>query len=103
MNLIPSLTVEQAALQPDLLRLDVREPVETAAATLPEATLIPLGDLPARMNELPQDREIVVFCHHGGRSARAVQLLRDAGHIAFNLEGGIDAWSRRIDPSIPLY
>ena len=87
----------------DILLLDVREPVEYEIANL-GARLIPLTELPARVNELDTAREIVVHCHHGPRSARAVEFLKDMGFARVkNLTGGIDAWSVEIDPSMPRY
>jgi sulfur-carrier protein adenylyltransferase/sulfurtransferase len=77
------------------LILDVREPSEAAAGSLPGARLIPLADLPRRLAELDPEAEIVVHCQSGGRSARAVALLRGKGfHRAVNLSGGILAWIR---------
>lgn len=83
--------------------LDVRQPEEYAAARLSGAVLIPLAELPGRLAELPRGLPLVVLCHHGMRSAHAVHHLREAGFDALNLSGGIDAWSRDIDPGIPLY
>ncbi|HEX8679525.1 MAG TPA: rhodanese-like domain-containing protein, partial [Chthoniobacterales bacterium] len=68
------------------------------------AKLIPLGELSERLSEIPRDRDIVVHCHSGMRSAHAVQLLEKAGlSRAANLAGGIDAWSTEIDPAVPRY
>ncbi len=84
--------------------LDVREADEYAHCKIDGSTLIPLGELESRIRELPKDREIIVHCHHGGRSAQAVRLLEQAGiKNAKNLDGGIDAWSAEIDPSVPRY
>ncbi|MCC6235521.1 MAG: hypothetical protein IT580_22995 [Verrucomicrobiales bacterium] len=86
--------------------LDVREPEEHAFAALPESRLIPLGELPARLEELEdwRDREIVVYCHHGVRSLHAIEELRLAGFARLqNLRGGIDRWSLEVDPSVPRY
>jgi adenylyltransferase/sulfurtransferase len=84
--------------------LDVRNPEEWEICRLPGATLIPLPDLPSRVQELDANQEIVVHCKVGGRSARAVQFLRNAGfEKAKNLVGGIDAWSVNVDPSVPRY
>ena len=87
--------------------LDVREPSEFAICRIPGSTLIPLGELERRLAELPQgeDRpDIVVHCKMGGRSAKAVQLLRKHGVPRVqNLTGGILAWIDRIDPSQPKY
>lgn len=83
--------------------LDVREPDEHATARVEGGVLIPLGELMGRLGALPKDKTIVVMCHHGVRSAHAVHHLRAEGYDAVNLSGGIDAWSREIDPTIPTY
>jgi rhodanese-related sulfurtransferase len=84
--------------------LDVREPFEYESCHLEGAKLIPLGELQARMNELGKDRETVVYCHVGVRITQAVALLRQAGFSNVrNLQGGIDAWSRRVDPKVRRY
>jgi adenylyltransferase/sulfurtransferase len=87
----------------DVFILDVREPHEYQICNL-GGYLIPLGDLPARMNELDSSREIVAHCRSGARSAKAVTLLRQAGFTKVkNLAGGILAWSDKVDPSVPKY
>ncbi|MEV8370647.1 ThiF family adenylyltransferase [Microbacterium sp. NPDC064584] len=84
--------------------LDVREPHEFALAALPGAVLIPLGELEDRLGELDREEAIVVYCHLGVRSARALDRLRAAGFTrARHLAGGIDAWSRTVDPTLPRY
>jgi sulfur-carrier protein adenylyltransferase/sulfurtransferase len=84
--------------------LDVRRPDELAVAKLPYTKWIEMRELDDRMHELDKDAEIIVYCHSGVRSARATQMLRNAGHTkAKNLAGGIDAWSEEIDPSVPRY
>ena len=83
--------------------LDVRQPEEFDAAKIEGALLIPLNELPGRLGELPKNLPVVVMCHHGMRSAHAVHHLREAGYDALNLAGGIDSWSREIDPSIATY
>jgi adenylyltransferase/sulfurtransferase len=84
--------------------LDVREPHEWEIAHLEGATLIPQGNLLARMNELSTADEIVLYCRSGQRSARALTLLREAGFRRLkNLRGGINAWARTVDPSLPQY
>lgn len=85
--------------------LDVREAYELEIAAYPMKVVhIPLGALPERFGELPADTEIVCACRSGGRSAQATQFLRQRGYQrAVNLEGGILAWSGRIDPSVPKY
>ena len=87
--------------------LDVREPREFDIARIPGSVLIPLGELPKRLNELPQGPEapdIIVHCKSGVRSAKAVNLLREQGFDRVqNLQGGILAWISRIDPSLHRY
>ena len=90
-----------------LFILDVREPQEFQICRIPGSTLIPLGELPNRLGELPSGPDappIVVHCKMGGRSAKAVKLLRDRGVTnARNLTGGILAWIDRVDPTQPKY
>ena len=89
-----------------LYLLDVREPQEFQICRIPGSTLIPLGQLPARLNEVPTaagSPEIIVHCKSGVRSARAVRLLQERGIAARNLKGGILAWIDRIDPTLPKY
>jgi rhodanese-related sulfurtransferase len=83
--------------------LDVREPEEFRLVNL-GGQLMPFGILPVRMDELERTAELIVVCHHGNRSWVATELLRKNGFArARNLAGGIDAWSRLIDPSVPRY
>ena len=74
--------------------LDVRQPEEFRSGHIAGAKLIPLGELQARMNELPKDREIIVVCQSGSRSMSATRLLSGAGYNVINLTGGMIAWSR---------
>ena len=83
--------------------IDVREPHEYQICRIPYAKLIPLGQLPQRVNELDRDIEIVAHCKSGMRSAKAVDLLKKAGYRARNMKGGILAWSDKVDPSVPKY
>jgi adenylyltransferase/sulfurtransferase len=84
--------------------VDVREPPEVAICAIPGGRLIPLGELPRRLDELDRSAEIVVYCKSGIRSARAVAVLREKGFArAVNLSGGILAWINEIDPSLPRY
>ena len=91
--------------QGDSLKLlDVREPHELEISRIEGATLIPLGQLAARLSELDSAEEMVVFCRSGTRSARALEVLHSAGFRKVkNLKGGINAWVREVDPSQPLY
>ncbi|MBX3177266.1 MAG: molybdopterin-synthase adenylyltransferase MoeB [Candidatus Hydrogenedentes bacterium] len=84
--------------------LDVRNPEEWQICRIDGAILIPVGELPARLDELDPAREILVHCKSGVRSAKAVGILREAGfQNVSNVRGGIQEWARRIDPSMPLY
>ncbi len=84
--------------------LDVREPAELAISRLDGATHIPMGVLPVRAHELDAARPVVVFCHHGVRSLQAARWLRANGFTDVrDLEGGIEAWSRDVDPAVPRY
>jgi molybdopterin/thiamine biosynthesis adenylyltransferase/rhodanese-related sulfurtransferase len=84
--------------------LDVREPHELQISRLEGATLIPYGQLAARLSELNSAEEIVVFCKSGSRSAYALELLASAGFRKIkHLDGGINAWAEAVDPSLPVY
>ena len=105
---VPEITVQELKRKLDareeLTLVDVREPQEYQIARIDGARLIPLGELPERLVELQRAGQIVVHCHSGMRSARAVDLLRAAGfEKVANLAGGIDAWSEEIDPEVPRY
>ena len=88
--------------------LDVREPWEVALAAIRVdglATLhIPMGAVPGRLDELGASRAVVCICHHGVRSAQVVAFLEYQGFTsAYNLAGGIEAWSQHVDPGVPRY
>jgi rhodanese-related sulfurtransferase len=84
--------------------LDVREPWECAIARVAGALNIPLNEIPSRLNELDRAAELVVMCKAGGRSRRAAEFLSKQGFSRIaNLAGGIDAWTRDIDPSLDSY
>ncbi|MCL4183498.1 MAG: sulfurtransferase [Burkholderiaceae bacterium] len=86
------------------LLLDVREHWEYALCALPGSTHVPMREIPARLHELDPAAAIVCVCHHGVRSAQVAMFLEHRGFDAvFNLTGGIDAWARRVDPSMPTY
>lgn len=92
------------AANEDFLLLDVREPDEIKIASIPWATVIPMGEVPARLGELPADKPIAVLCLSGGRSGRVTEYLNGNGFPdAVNVAGGIRAWSTEIDPSVPTY
>lgn len=84
--------------------LDVREPWEVATCVLPGSRTIPMGDVPARFDSLDPERPVVCICHHGMRSLRVAMFLQGRGFPqVWNLNGGIDAWAREVDPGFPTY
>jgi molybdopterin/thiamine biosynthesis adenylyltransferase/rhodanese-related sulfurtransferase len=83
--------------------IDVREPHEYRIAHIPTAKLIPLGELSKRLGELDASVEIVAHCKSGARSAKAVDFLKQSGFHARNMNGGILAWSDKVDPAVPKY
>jgi len=89
----------------DVQIIDVREQNEYDFARIPNAKLIPLGQVVSRMSEIDSDRDTVVHCKGGVRSARAIEALKGAGFKGnlTNLKGGITAWSNEVDPSVPKY
>lgn len=89
----------------DVQIVDVREPNEVAIARIPNSIHIPLAQVINRMSEIDPNRETVVHCKMGGRSARAIQALKQAGFTGklANLKGGITAWSNEVDPTVPKY
>ena len=88
----------------DLELIDVREPHEWEICHIEGARLLPLSELPSRLNEIDGHKEIVLHCHHGMRSMRALEMLRAAGFSKLrNLMGGIDAWAVNNDPEMPRY
>lgn len=111
------MSIEQTQLSPGELAawlrgenppllLDVREEDEHQFAALPNSTLIPLRQIPDRVREIEdwKERDIVVYCHHGVRSLHAIGWLRQQGFSKLrNLSGGIDGWSREVDPALPRY
>ena len=104
---IPEISVEDLKAKLDkkekFILLDVREPHEYEIAKIPGSTLIPLATLPDNFSKIDKTLEIVVHCKMGGRSARAVSLLREKGFNAINVAGGINAWAERIDPTVATY
>jgi rhodanese-related sulfurtransferase len=84
--------------------VDVREAEELRIASFPGALHIPLATLPLRLADLPKDRTLVLACHHGNRSMMAVRFLRAQGRTdVLNLDGGIEAWARDVDPKVKRY
>jgi adenylyltransferase/sulfurtransferase len=104
---VPETTVQELKARVDakapFFLLDVREPHEYQISRIAGSTLIPLGQLPSRLAELPSGQEIVVHCKSGSRSAKAVGILKENGIQAKNLKGGILAWIDKIDPTLAKY
>lgn len=102
------VSIEEAARllaspQPPVL-IDVREPSEHATCCIAGAKLIPMASVPERLAEIPQDVPVLIHCHHGGRSLRVTQFLRAKGYTKVsNVQGGIDAWSLKVDPKVRRY
>jgi adenylyltransferase/sulfurtransferase len=106
-NEIPQLTAKELKRRLDageqLCVLDVREPWEYKIAQI-GGKLIPMKEIQQRLLELDRDLEIIVHCHHGVRSQRVAEFLQQSGFSRVtNLAGGIDAWSREVDPRVPKY
>jgi adenylyltransferase/sulfurtransferase len=104
-EITPTELKQQLDAGKDVQIIDVREQKEYDVARIPNAKLIPLGEVVNRMAEIDTTRDTVVHCKGGGRSARAIEALRRAGFTGklTNLKGGIAAWSTEVDPSVPKY
>jgi rhodanese-related sulfurtransferase len=84
--------------------IDVREPWEFALCHIEGSQLIPLQSVPSRVEEIPEDRHIVLICHHGNRSNRVAQWLEQAGYSRlYNLRGGVEGWANDVEPGMPRY
>jgi rhodanese-related sulfurtransferase len=93
---------EKARAQP--LLLDVRELWEYEKARIAGSRHVPMNEIPARKDELDPAAQIVVICHHGGRSMQVAMFLEQNGFAkVHNLAGGVDSWARTVDPSVPVY
>ena len=103
-DITPSDLAQQLKVGKSIRLIDVREPHELEISHLEGAELIPLGQLAAHLSELDSTQNIVLICKSGSRSARALEILTRAGFRKVkNLKGGINAWAREIDPSLPIY
>jgi rhodanese-related sulfurtransferase len=91
-----------ANAEPPLL-VDVREPVEAELAQIGGSLLIPMGSLPHRLQEIPRDRPVALYCHHGVRSLYAAEWLARQGYDALSLAGGIDRWAAEVEPAMRRY
>jgi adenylyltransferase/sulfurtransferase len=100
----PSELAKRLATGEPVHLIDVREPHELEISALPNADSIPLGSMSTRMAKLDDAEEIVLFCRTGLRSTRALHILTGAGFKkTFSLQGGINAWARQVDPTLPVY
>jgi rhodanese-related sulfurtransferase len=99
---------EVAAWRADAARtgpvlVDVREPWELAICNIAGSVAMPMAELPRRVEELPRERELVLVCHTGVRSAMAAAFLERLGFTVHNLRGGVAAWAQTVEPSMPRY
>lgn len=86
------------------LLLDIREPWEHERSAIAGSVLIPMGEIPVRIGEIPMHEDVIVYCHHGVRSFQVAYHLRQQGFLrARSLSGGIARWSQEIDPTVPQY
>ena len=102
-EITPTEFVERRSRGESLTLLDVREEWELGVASVPDVVHIPMGEVADRLGELDRDREVVVLCRSGRRSLQVANLLQQNGFQAVNLAGGILAWSRELDATIPTY
>ena len=88
----------------EVVLLDVREPAERSQAAITPSIHIPMREVAGRLSEIPKETRLVVYCHGGTRSMMVAAFLESRGYTSVaNLAGGIDAWSLRVDPSVPRY
>ena len=102
-EITPTEFVERRSRGESLTLLDVREEWELGVASVPDVVHIPMGEVADRLGELDRTREVVVLCRSGRRSLQVANFLQQNGFRAVNLAGGILAWSRELDATIPTY
>jgi rhodanese-related sulfurtransferase len=102
-EITPTEFVERRSRGESLTLLDVREEWELGVASVPDVVHIPMGEVADRLGELDRGREVVVLCRSGRRSLQVANFLQQNGFQAVNLAGGILAWSRELDATIPTY
>ena len=102
-EITPTEFVERRTRGESLTLLDVREEWELGVASVPDVVHIPMGEVADRLGELDRSREVVVLCRSGRRSLQVANFLQQNGFQAVNLAGGILAWSRELDATIPTY
>ncbi|MFO0839858.1 MAG: rhodanese-like domain-containing protein [Phycisphaerae bacterium] len=101
---ISAIDARRRVADHDAMLLDCREHDEVGISAIRGAMHIPMSDIPDRLAELPRQREIVVFCHHGMRSLHTAAFLREQGFADVkSMRGGIEAWAEDVDPSVPRY
>jgi adenylyltransferase/sulfurtransferase len=104
LEISPRELKERLDLGENILLVDVREPHEYAICQIEGAKLIPMGSVPANLQKLDTDEDVVCYCHHGMRSLDVANWLRAQGiKSAKSMAGGIDRWSIEIDPTVPRY
>lgn len=95
---------QMASSTDEMVLLDVREPFEFEICHINGSINIPMNEVPARIDDLDADARYIVICHHGGRSMQVAMFLQRNGFAEVcNLEGGVDAWARTVDPDMPTY
>ena len=102
-EITPTEFVARRSRGESLTLLDVREEWELGVASVPDVVHIPMGEVADRLGELDRSREVVVLCRSGRRSLQVANFLQQNGFQAVNLAGGILAWSRELDATIPTY
>ncbi|MFN4131572.1 MAG: rhodanese-like domain-containing protein, partial [Caldimicrobium sp.] len=102
-ELSPVEFAEKLKNTPHLRILDVREPHEWEICSLPGSIFIPLSELPSKLSELDPTKEYVIVCKVGKRSYSALELLLGAGFKAYHLRGGLNAYAKEVDPTMPIY
>ena len=103
-NILPAELKAELAAGRKMQLIDVREAWEFQTARIDGSTLIPMGEIQTRCVEIDRDSDVVVICHHGGRSMQVADFLERQGYSGVhNLAGGVDAWARSVDPTMPTY
>ncbi|MGB2632558.1 MAG: rhodanese-like domain-containing protein [Candidatus Acidiferrum sp.] len=104
LEILPSDVKQRLDRGEKMMLIDVREPHEYAICHIEGAVLIPMGTIPANLQKLDTDEDVICFCHHGMRSMDVANWLRAQGvKSAKSMAGGIDRWSLEIDPKVPRY
>jgi rhodanese-related sulfurtransferase len=102
-EITPSELQQLLAGEDPPLLVDVREPVEAEIARIAGSLLVPMGSLPHRLQEIPKDRTIALYCHAGARSLYAGEWLARQGYDVLSLAGGIDRWATEVEPAMRRY